>query len=276
VATGIYELSDCFTLNEMKIVAFCDESSMSDIVSLTSPHALLCVVAHNRPAAQRLANELGVEWRIQNRNNTPDEQLLFRELEQFSPDIVLSRSYGLRIPRLILDLPLVGAINIHGGLLPEWRGANILNWVLIEGATETGVTAHWMTEGFDEGPIIARRTLSIDFYDTARTLSHKLRQLSNDILSSLLKDLEMGVVLPSEPQHDGQAKYYKRRTPEDGQIDWKKSNREIYNLIRALVTPWPGAYTVTESGTKVVFTDLVPYESIEALRHMYSKNSLTF
>lgn len=249
---------------------------MSDIVSLTSPHALLCVVAHNRPAAQRLANELGVEWRIQNRNNTPDEQLLFRELEQFSPDIVLSRSYGLRIPRLILDLPLVGAINIHGGLLPEWRGANILNWVLIEGATETGVTAHWMTEGFDEGPIIARRTLSIDFYDTARTLSHKLRQLSNDILSSLLKDLEMGVVLPSEPQHDGQAKYYKRRTPEDGQIDWKKSNREIYNLIRALVTPWPGAYTVTESGTKVVFTDLVPYESIEALRHMYSKNSLTF
>lgn len=91
---------------------------------------------------------------------------------------------------MILDLPTVGAINIHGGLLPEWRGANILNWVLIEGAAETGVTAHWMTEGFDEGPIIVRRTLSIDFLDTAWTLSHKLRQLSSQLLSSLLTDIE--------------------------------------------------------------------------------------
>jgi len=256
----------------MKIVAFCDELSMSDIVNLTSRHVLLYVVAHNRPAAQRLAHELGVEWRIHGRKDSPEEESLLHDLSRFTPDLVLSSSYGLRIPKLILDLPSVGAINIHGGLLPEWRGANILNWVLVEGATETGVTAHWMTEGFDEGPIIARRTLSIDFRDTACTLSHKLRELSSHLLSSLLTDIEMGVVLPSESQHDSQAKYYKRRTPEDGQIDWKKSNLEIYNLIRALVTPWPGAYTITESGVKVAFNDLVPYESIEALRRRYSEN----
>jgi len=255
----------------MKIVAFCDESSMSDIVSLTSSHTLLCVVAHNRPAAQKLASELSVEWRIHGCKDSPEEESLLHDLSRFTPDLVLSSSYGLRIPKSILDLPSVGAINIHGGLLPAWRGANILNWVLIEGATETGVTAHWMTEGFDEGPIIAQQTLSIDFLDTAWTLSNKLRHLSSQLLSSLLTDIELGVVLPSQPQDDSQAKYYKRRTPEDGQIDWRKSNLEIYNLIRALVTPWPGAYTVTEAGMKVVFRDLVPYESIEALRHKHSK-----
>jgi len=254
----------------MKIVAFCDESSMSDIVSLTSSHTLLCVVAHNRPAAQKLASELSVEWRIHGCKDSPEEESLLHDLSRFTPDLVLSSSYGLRIPKSILDLPSVGAINIHGGLLPEWRGANILNWVLVEGATETGVTAHWMTEGFDEGPIIARQPLSIDFRDTACTLSHKLRQLSSHLLSSLLTDIEMGVVLPSQPQDDSQARYYKRRTPEDGQIDWKKSDLEIYNLIRALVAPWPGAYTITETGEKVVFGDLVPYESIEALQRKYS------
>ena len=255
----------------MKIVAFCDESSVADIVELTTQHEVLCVVAHNRPAAQLRARELTRQWCIQERSGTSHEQTMLRSLAQFEPDLVLSWSYGLRIPNFILDLPKIGAINIHGGLLPEWRGANILNWVLIEGATETGVTAHWMTEGFDEGPIIAQQTLSIDFLDTAWTLSNKLRHLSSQLLSSLLTDIEVGVVLPSQSQDDSQARYYKRRTPEDGQIDWQKSNLEIYNLIRALVTPWPGAYTVTEAGMKVVFRDLVPYESIEALRHKYSK-----
>jgi len=259
----------------MNIIAFCDESSAPDIVRLTSAHNLVCVVAHDRPAARRLVNELKVPWRIHERKGTTGEQALFRELAQFQPDVVLSSSYGLRIPKLILDLPSIGAINIHGGLLPAWRGANILNWVLIEGATETGVTAHWMTEGFDEGPIIAQRTLSIDFLDTAWTLSNKLRHLSSQLLSSLLTDIELGVVLPTQPQDDSQARYYKRRTPEDGQIDWKKSNLEIYNLIRALVTPWPGAYTVTEAGMKVVFRDLVPYKSIGVLRHKYSKKKLS-
>jgi len=218
-----------------------------------------------------LASELSVEWRTHGRKDSPEEESMLHDLTRFTPDLVLSASCGLRIPKLILDLPSIGAINIHGGLLPAWRGANILNWVLIEGATETGVTAHWMTEGFDEGPIIAQQTLSIDFLDTAWTLSNKLRHLSSQLLSSLLTDIELGVVLPSQPQDDSQARYYKRRTPEDGQVDWKKSNLEIYNLIRALVTPWPGAYTVTEAGMKVVFRDLVPYESIEALRHKYSK-----
>lgn len=255
----------------MRIVAFCDESSVADIVELTTQHEALCVVAHNRPAAQLRARELTRQWCIQERSGTSHEQTMLRNLAQFEPDLVLSWSYGLRIPDFILDLPKIGAINIHGGLLPEWRGANILNWVLIEGAAETGVTAHWMTEGFDEGPIIARRILPIDFLDTALTLSYKLRQLSSQLLLSLLTNLEEGVVLPSQPQDDSQARYYKRRTPDHGQIDWKKSNLEIYNLIRALVTPWPGAYTVTESGVKLVFRDMVPYESIEDLRHQCSK-----
>lgn len=254
----------------VKIVAFCDESSVADIVELTTAHTLLCAVAFNRPKAQRMANELGVQWRIHGRKGSAEEAAILGDLTRFAPDLVFSWSYGLRIPKLILDLPVIGAINIHGGLLPEWRGANILNWVLVNGATETGVTAHWLTEGFDEGPIIARRAIAIDFLDTARTLGDKLRQLSGQLLSSILTDIETGIVLPSLPQDESKARYFKRRSPEDGRVDWEMSDLQIYNLIRALVSPWPGAFTTNESGEKVVFNELVPLEAIRSLRHKFS------
>jgi methionyl-tRNA formyltransferase len=250
----------------MKMVAFCDESSIADLIELTKKHELLCVVAHNRPAAHLRARKLTAQWCIHGKIGTPQEQTMLRNLTQFEPDLVLSWSYGLRIPKSVLDLPKIGAVNVHGGLLPEWRGANILNWVLVEGATETGVTVHWMTEAFDEGPIIAKRSIKVDFCDTAETLRIKLHQLSIQLLRSLLVDIEHGVDLPSIPQDESRARYYKRRTPEDGCIRWDRSDIEIYNLIRALVAPWPGAFTITDNGDKVVFRDFVPIDMIESLR----------
>ena len=254
----------------VRVVAFCDESTMPDLIRECARHDLMCVVAHNRPAAQTLAIDLQIPCLFHGKKGSPEERTVFNELMQFNPDVVISWSYGLRIPKLILDLPRFGAFNIHGGLLPEWRGANILNWVLIAGATETGVTIHLMTEHIDDGPIVERRALPIEITDTALTLRHKLRGLSIQLLSSLLTDLERGVQIPSTPQDESRARYYRRRTAEDGVIDWSKSNLEIYNLIRALVEPWPGAFTVINGGEKMVFKEFVSFETIDKLRERFS------
>jgi len=254
----------------VRVVAFCDESTLPDFVRECDRHDLMYVVAHDRPAAQILAIDLKIPCRIHGRKGSPEEQAVFNDVVQFNPHVVISCSYGLRIPKLILNLPKCGAFNIHGGLLPEWRGANILNWVLIEGAHETGVTLHRMTENFDEGPIVIKRAIPISFTDTALTLRNKLHLLSVQLISDLLTAIEQGVELPSIPQANSKAKYYKRRRPEDGLIDWSKSNLEIYNLIRALVEPWPGAFTITSSGEKVVFKESIPFEAIDKLREQFS------
>lgn len=243
---------------------------MPDLIRECARHDLMCVVAHNRPMAQTLAIDLQIPCRTQGRPGSLEERAVFNDVVWFNPDVVISCSYGLRIPNLILNLPKCGAFNIHGGLLPEWRGANILNWVLIEGAHETGVTLHRMTENFDEGPIVIRHAIPISFTDTAPTLRDKLHHLSVQILSDLIIAIEQGVKLPSMPQENSKAKYYKRRSPEDGLIDWSKSNLEIYNLIRALVEPWPGAFTITSSGEKVVFKEFVPFEAMDKLREQFS------
>ena len=254
----------------MRVVAFCDESTMPDLIRECARHDLLCVVAHNRPAAQIMAAELQIPWCVHGKKGSLEECTALNQLMQFNPDVVISCSYGLRIPKLILNLPKYGAFNIHGGLLPEWRGANILNWVLIEGAHETGVTLHRMTENFDEGPIVIKRAIPISFTDTALTLRDKLHHLSVQLLSELIIAIEQGVELPSMPQENSKARYYKRRRPEDGLINWSKSNLEIYNLIRALVEPWPGAFTIANSGEKVVFKEFIPFEAMDKLREQFS------
>jgi methionyl-tRNA formyltransferase len=258
-------------LRSVRVVAFCDESAMPDLIRECARHDLMCVVAHNRLTAQTMASDLNVPSLVQGRKGSHEEHKAFNEITQFKPDVIISWSYGLRIPKLILDLPRCGAYNVHGGLLPEWRGANVLNWVLIEGAHETGVTIHQMTENFDEGPIVIRHAIPISFTDTALTLRQKLHHLSVQLVSDVLANLERGNELPSMPQDERKAKYYKRRSPEDGLIDWSKSNLAIYNLIRGLVEPWPGAFTFASSGEKVIFKELIPFEAMDKLREQFSE-----
>ena len=253
----------------MKLLVFCDESNLEFIADNTQDTECRFVIAHNRPAAQHLATQMNLDFAIQHRDDSPLQPDFVSGVSSFHADWIFCSSYSLRIPKLILDSARLGAINFHGGLLPEWRGANILNWVLIEGCSTTGVTAHWMTPGFDEGPIILKQTVEIDEVDTAFTLANKLKFATQQMFLRILQDTKSEVPLAKIPQDVSKARYFKRRRPENGLIDWRKSDREIYNLIRALVHPWPGAFTVQPNGEKVFFKNFVPLSHIAELRLRY-------
>ena len=254
----------------MKLLVFCDESNLEFIADNTKDSECRFVIAHNRPAAQHLATQMSLDFAIHHRNDSPRLPDFVSSMSSFRADWIYCSSYGLRIPKLILDSARLGAINFHGGLLPEWRGANILNWVLIEGCSTTGVTAHWMTPEIDEGPIILKQTVEIDDIDTALTLANKLKFITQQMFLQILQDAKFEVPFAKIPQDVSKARYFKRRSPEDGLIDWSKSDYDIYNLIRALVSPWPGAFTVTSNGSKIYFRDRVPLQDIAKLRAQYS------
>jgi methionyl-tRNA formyltransferase len=172
------------------------------------------------------------------------------ELRQIAPELVFSFYYRAMIPKEVLDIPRLGAYNIHGALLPKYRGRACVNWAVLNGEKETGATLHVMTEFADRGDIIAQKAVPIDLKDTAYDVFMKVTWAARDILAASLHDLEAGTAKRT-PQDESQATKFGRRRPEDGHIDWNKPAAEIYNLVRAVTHPFPGAFT--ESGGKKVF-----------------------
>ncbi|MCF0248037.1 MAG: formyltransferase [Synergistes sp.] len=167
------------------------------------------------------------------------------EVEYFKsldPDLVLSFYYRALIPKAVLDVPRLGAYNIHGALLPKYRGRACVNWAVLNGEQETGATLHVMTEEADRGDIVDREAVSIEFTDTAHDVFLKVADAARNIIARSLPLLEAGTA-PREPQDESEATYFGRRRPKDGEIDWNKSAVEIYNLIRAVTHPFPGAFT---------------------------------
>jgi methionyl-tRNA formyltransferase len=250
----------------MRFLFFGDESSIPLAIRNTNGHQCLVVVAHNRAAAISTARGLGIDFLVQPRRTSVESTAFLTQVLQFQPDAIVCSSYGLLIPDEIIRISPLGGVNIHGGLLPEWRGANILNWVLIKGAEVTGVTAHQLTAEFDSGPIISQERVPIMPDDTAVTLRDRLSVTTEMMTNYVFSVLKSGSPPPSTPQDESRARMFPRRSPEDGRIDWSRSDREIYNLIRALVRPWPGAFTLNSDGTKTVFRDFVPIHEIDQLR----------
>lgn len=163
---------------------------------------------------------------------------LMRNLE---PDFIFSFYFRQMLGPEILEIPPRGAINLHGSYLPDYRGRCPVNWVLLRGEKETGVTLHYMVERPDAGDIIARERVPIDFEDTALTLFRKMEEAAARLLERTLPQIVAGTNARI-PQDLSKGSYFGGRRPEDGEIDWTKSNMEIYNLVRAVTRPYPGAY----------------------------------
>lgn len=163
-------------------------------------------------------------------------------LRAAEPDLIISLYYRAMIPKEVLEMPRLGAYNIHGALLPKYRGRACVNWAVLNGETETGATLHVMTEFADRGDIIAQKAVPILFEDTAHDVFMKVARAGRDILTESLPALEAGTT-ERLPQDESQATKFGRRRPEDGEIDWNKSAVQIYNLIRAVTHPFPGAFT---------------------------------
>jgi methionyl-tRNA formyltransferase len=162
-------------------------------------------------------------------------------LKRISPDYIFSFYYRYMIPQEILDTARVAALNLHGSLLPKFRGRCPVNWVLIEGEKRSGVTLHVMEAKPDAGDIVAQREVEITFDDTAHSLFLKLAAAARLLMRELLPELLSGR-FPRVPQA-GASSYYGGRRPEDGLIDWGNDVVAVYNMIRAVTHPYPGAFT---------------------------------
>ena len=166
------------------------------------------------------------------------------------PDLLFSFYYRSMLKQEVLDIPRLGAMNLHGSLLPKYRGRAPVNWVLVKGETGTGVTLHLMTEKPDAGDIVGQAEVPIAFTDTALTLFGKMEEAAARLLDELLPRIAAGDI-PRRPNDIARGSYFGGRKAEDGRIDWSRPAVEIYNLVRAVTRPYPGAFTEL-AGEKLV------------------------
>ncbi len=164
-----------------------------------------------------------------------------RQIGEFQPDLIVVCAYGRILPGPLLRLPPLGTINVHGSLLPKYRGAAPIQWAIIRGETETGITIMQMDEGLDTGDILLPGAMPIELDDTAGTLAAKMAELGGRLLVEALDRLRAGTLTPV-PQDDSQATLAPPLKKEDGHIDWSRPAAAIGCLIRGL-DPWPSAYS---------------------------------
>jgi methionyl-tRNA formyltransferase len=162
-------------------------------------------------------------------------------LKSYSPDLIVVTAYGRILPASVLFLPPLGSINVHASLLPKFRGAAPIQWALIKGEPETGVTIMRMDEGLDTGDILLPGAIPIAADETTATLAVKLASLGGELLVKALDLLRAGK-LPPIKQDDSQATLAPSLTKEQGLIDWQQPASQISCLIRGM-DPWPGAFT---------------------------------
>lgn len=164
------------------------------------------------------------------------------KIKKMQPDIIFSFYYRDMVKSDILDIPSAGCFNLHGSLLPAYRGRCPINWVLVNGETETGVTLHHMTPKPDDGDIVGQEKVSIEDADTALTLHRKCKVAAAALLDSVLPDIVAGKA-ERTPQDNTKASYYGGRGPADGEIDWTADAKAVRNLVRAVTKPYPGAFS---------------------------------
>ncbi|MBI5182332.1 MAG: methionyl-tRNA formyltransferase [Nitrospirae bacterium] len=169
------------------------------------------------------------------------DEAFVNTLKEINPDVIVVAAYGKILPAKILHLPKYGCINVHASLLPRYRGAAPINWAIINGEKETGITIMQMDEGLDTGSILLQKGIEITKEDTAGTLSNKLSKMGAELLIEGLNAIEKGEIKPIT-QDNSKASYAPMLKKEDGQIDWTKGVEDIYNMVRGM-DPWPGAFT---------------------------------
>jgi methionyl-tRNA formyltransferase len=181
--------------------------------------------------------------------NTPEWR---GKIAEMKPDLILSVYYRHMIGQKILDVPTLGAFNMHGSLLPKYRGRAPINWAILHGEAHIGMTLHRMVKSADAGEIIDQQGVDIAPDDNAEQAFRKVMPCARIVLERQLDALLTGTA-KGTPQDDSQATYFGGRTPEDGRIDWSKSSLEIFNLIRAVTDPYPGAFTDVDGARLMIW-----------------------
>ena len=179
-------------------------------------------------------------------------------LSAYRPDLFVVVAYGLILPQAVLEIPAWGSINVHASLLPKFRGAAPIQWALISGKKETGVTTMRLDAGLDSGDLLLQETTSISATDTAQTLHDRLAELGADLLVRTLDALRVGT-LQARPQDPEEASYAPPLKKSQGQIDWQLPAQELDFLVRGL-SPWPRAFTFLQ-GKRLIIHRAQPLEA---------------
>ena len=197
------------------------------------------------PPVKEVAVEAGITVYQPKRVREPE---FLETLKELSPDVVVVVAFGQIIPQAVLDVPKLGCLNVHGSLLPKYRGSAPIQWAVIDGERESGVTIMRMDAGLDTGYMITTRVVKLEEKETGGSLFDKLSQAGADLLTETLDQLEAGTVTYEKQPAESSTDYARMLKKEDGQIDWNKSAAELERLIRGL-NPWPSAYTHLDGKT---------------------------
>lgn len=166
-------------------------------------------------------------------------------------DVIFSVNYLFLVEDDVLKHPCQYAINLHGSLLPKYRGRTPHVWAIINGEKETGVTAHLMDSGCDTGDMVAQIKIPIDGGDTGGSILNKFEQVYPDIILDLIENISQGSIYPVKQDHS-MAVYFGKRSPEDGCIDWNWQVDRIYNWVRAQSHPYPGAFSYLKQNKIII------------------------
>ncbi len=185
-------------------------------------------------------------------------------LKEQAPDLLVVMGWSEILPARLLEIPTVGTVGTHAALLPHNRGSAPINWSLIRGEKETGNTLMWLSAEVDAGEIADQRAFPITLFDTCKTLYDKVAETNADMLADLIKALERGErpVLPIKNESDEEI--LPRRRPKDGLMNWEQGADAVYDFIRALTIPYPGAFSFLKGQKYLIWEAMVlPLESKE-------------
>jgi len=170
-----------------------------------------------------------------------DDEAFMQQLRVAMPDLIVVAAYGQILPKIILDLPRHGCLNVHTSLLPKYRGAAPIQWAILNDEPETGVTIMKMDVGMDTGDIVSQERTPLSEQDTSETLHDRLAKMGAELLVRTIPEYVPGKIQPRAQPEEG-VSYAPKIKKQDGQVDWNQPARAIWNRVRGLV-PWPGAFT---------------------------------
>lgn len=212
---------------------------------------------------QEIADDLSIDLLIQPKPMDKDYPAFLEKIRELNPELIWVNSYSMILREDLFICARKGAINIHGALLPQYRGANPIQWAILSNETEIGVTLHEITASVDQGGIIDQRKVPLYFKDTWHDANNRIARATEDLLESNVKMILEGN-WSSSSQDESMAVHRRRRKPEDGRFDWEEPVRVIYNLIRALVHPLPGAFYEVEKVKQTIETYKTPQQVVSS------------
>jgi methionyl-tRNA formyltransferase len=249
--------------------------------------AVVCAYGEIGAASLETLLELGVDVAlVVTHDDAPDERIWFRSVAKLArsagvrviapanvnapdslatiaasaPNFLFSFYFRHMMSKPLLEIVRRGALNLHGSLLPRFRGRAPVNWALVEGERETGLTLHYMDEKPDRGDIVAQRAVAIARDDSALSLTGKLAEAARELLRDATPLLAAGTA-PRIAQDHSRSTYFSARSPENGAIDWSAPAERVSNLVRAVTHPWPGAFTSLRSRALAIWwAETVPLD----------------